>query len=423
VCANEGGQVKAEDHNGSTTGISVRCMGIVFAVGLAAFLLKGALAWNTIGTNDISFREAYRDILRQAGALRLYQADIPIFYAGKFYQNEPFNQPPLAIAMIDLWARGADWSGIPFRTVLRLSSSLADLLSLLLVVQLSKHVPGLRVSCVALTALAACPVSILISGFHGNSDPIMMLLVLLSLYGLEVLDSPMLCGLALGLAMEVKIVPAILVLPLLLYLRNWRSRIVCGSSILIAALLPALPYLLADPGAVIKKVLGYRSFSGVWGLTSMLDPRWGYDDYGRFVVIAVLSAVSLWLNYPRPRARLFDQWGMLFFLFLLLTPGFGLQYLAWLVPWVVTLGPLVILGQYVLNGAYIFLAYTVWCGGLPWYFANSMETGAWNVWLRAAQIPVWASIVPTLCAYGSRIWKPSQSSGDGNWGELRNTPE
>lgn len=404
------------------TGISVRCMWTVLAVGLAALLIKGALAWNTIGTNDIWFWEAFLGVLRHDGGLKLYQDNVPIIHAGKFYQNEPFNQPPLAIAMIDLWARLGGWSGIPFRTVLRLSSSFADLLSLLLVVQLSRCVPGLRVSCLALTALAACPVSIFVSGFHGNTDPIMMFLVLLSLYGLEVLGSPMLCGLALGLAMEVKVVPVILMLALLLYLRNWRSRMVCGSAILMAAVLPALPYLFADSGAVIGKVLGYSSFEGVWGITSLIDPRWGYEYYGRFVVIAVVTAVSLWLNYPRPRAKLFDQWGILFFLFLLLAPGFGIQYLAWLAPWVVTLGPVVILGQYLLNGSYLFLAYTVWSGGLPWYFANSLEPGAWRGWLLVVQIPVWASIIPTLLAYGSRMRKPSQSSGDASPGELSNAP-
>ncbi len=390
--------------------MSRRCTWVVWTAAIAALAVKALLAWNTYGTNDVSFREAYLVKLRSAGALELYRNPVPTYYAGKLYKYEPFNQPPLAIALIDWWARMADWTGVPFRTMLRLWSSIADALSLLVVVQLVRRVRGMEAPCVALIAMAACPVSIFVSGFHGNSDPIMMLLVVLSLYGLEVLDSPAVCGLALGLAIEIKIVPAILVLALLLYVRSWRGRMVCAGTIALAAILPALPYLLADPGEVARKVLGYRSFPGAWGVTALLNSKLQYEDWGRFVLVGVLVLVSIWLNYPRPRARLFDQWGILFFLFLLLTPGFGTQYLAWLVPWVITLGPVALAGQYILNSVYIFIVYTHWSGGLPWYFANSLEEGAWTGWLVLAQLPVWGSIIPTLMTYKHRLPKPRSLS-------------
>ncbi len=385
--------------------MSRRCTWMVWTVAAAALVVKAVLAWNTYGTNDIVTWESFLNVLRHQGGLSLYRADVPLSYAGKFYKNEVFNHPPLVICLIDLWGRLADWSGVPYRTILRLSSSLADLLSVLLVMSLSRRVLGIRRWCLSLIALAACPVSIFISGFHGNTDPIMMFLMLLSLYGLEVLGSPLLCGLALGLAMEIKIVPVIVVLSLLLYLRSWRRRMLCASSILISVLLPALPYLLADPSAVFRHILQYRSLMSRWGITFLLDPTFGYHDYGRLVVGVVILAASIWLNYPYPRAKLFDQWGVMFFVFLFLTPGFGIQYLAWLVPWVVTLGPVAIMGQYMLNGAYIFLVYNSWSNGLPWYFANSLEIGRWKVWLLFAQVPVWASIIPTLMAYRSRIEK------------------
>jgi hypothetical protein len=70
--------------------------------------------------------------------------------------------------------------------------------------------------------------------------------------------------------------------------------------------------------------------------------------------------------------------GFLLFLFLSLTPGFGVQYLAWLVPWVVVLGERVT-GVYYLAGTTFLLAYyTTAAGRFPWYLANSLERTAWT---------------------------------------------
>ena len=47
---------------------------------------------------------------------------------------------------------------------------------------------------VLVTLLAVAPPSILISGFHGNTDPVMILFVLLSMYLLDRKDYPAFAG-------------------------------------------------------------------------------------------------------------------------------------------------------------------------------------------------------------------------------------
>ena len=50
------------------------------------------------------------------------------------------------------------------------------------------------------------------------------------------------------------------------------------------------------------------------------------------------------------------------FVFMSLAPGFGIQYLAWLVPWVVGLGAGVTITYYLASGLFQFLVYTFWSG-------------------------------------------------------------
>ena len=54
---------------------------------------------------------------------------------------------------------------------------------------------------------------------------------------------------------------------------------------------------------------------------------------------------------------LLAQCGMIAFLFLFLAPGFGVQYLAWTVPWVVALGPGPMAAWFAVAGACVMAVY------------------------------------------------------------------
>src|SRR6185295_16024848 len=58
----------------------------------------------------------------------------------------------------------------------------------------------------ALIVFAASPVSLMVSGFHGNVDPIMVALLFLATIA-AACERPVLCGVLFGLAANVKIVP------------------------------------------------------------------------------------------------------------------------------------------------------------------------------------------------------------------------
>src|SRR5262249_4627353 len=116
-----------------------------------------------------------------------------------------------------------------------------------------------------------------------------------------------------------------------------------------------------------------------------------------------LGALSVWMNWPESRGSLYAQVGLLFFVFLALSNGFGVQYLAWLVPWTAGAGALPAAAFHLTSGAFLFLVYRSWLGGGPWSLADSNRVGDWLGHLDYFQVLCWASVVALAWAAWRRM--------------------
>ena len=326
------------------------------------------------------------------------------------------------------WAALARVSGLPLQFWLRFTSSVADLISLLLVAGLLKRLPQRNTASVSLSAMALCPVSIVIAGFHGNTDPVMIAFVLLSIYCVVSGRTTWAAGAAMGMALNIKIVPLIFIPAVLLYLPAMRERLRYIASLAAVFLLGSLPYLLHDPLLIAKTMLGYGSKSGLWGfsLFSVLsqNTRWfwlfhHYDAAGKVVVLAAILFVTTAMNTRRNRPPLFLQCGAITFLCLFLAPGFAMQYLAWLVPWVLALGIWPTLFFYGVAGTFVLIVYNDWCGGFPWYLADVL-TRAWDVRHALLGLICWAAVLGILAIYFNRLFAVQASlAGSSESGSAR----
>lgn len=351
---------------------------------LLAFALKITLALNTYGSNDVLFWEANLAKIRSDGALALYRDGAQIFRDGALYHTEPFNQPPFMIHMLRLWGWLADISGLPLRFWLRCTSTLNDLGSLVLLARILTRLPGVKQHN-ALLLVALSPVSIMVSGFHGNTDAVMIFWTLLSMDLLESTGPAWLAGAAMGMAMSTKIVPVILLPAAIFYLSSVRRRVefLLGAGAIFLAC--SLPVRAQDPRLVLDRVFAYNSRPGHWGFSRLLNvitlltgkAPWLYTSYqtvGKVVALALAVAAAIRMNLQSPKPPPFLQWGFLLFLFVFLTPGFGVQYLAWLVPWGAALSGRAILFYYASSSLFLFEVYSYWCRGLPWYLADMIST-------------------------------------------------
>jgi hypothetical protein len=199
-------------------------------------------------------------------------------------------------------------------------------------------------------------------------------------------------GVALAASINVKLIPVLLIVPLLACVRDRKQAVhfLGGVSI---GVLPFIPYLIWHYQGFYKNALAYRSHSGVWGITFLLDQVAGLPHLGtagrklsRFWVKKgtlfvlgwpILLAVLRRLPYPRLSARELAASTML--AFLVFAPGFGIQYLVYPAGllFAVSLGS----GAWFASvaGIHAFVLYTsLWTGTTPYYseFRNGQPLGA-----------------------------------------------
>jgi hypothetical protein len=346
-----------------------------------AFGLKVLLATTTSGTNDVMTWE--QDLIKAntQGVAALYsdgvQSRSP---AGIPYEKQPFIHPPFMIHALHFWEFLAGRAHLPMRFWMRLTCAFVDIGSLVIMFQIGKQSLMRTFSPIALVLFAISPISILISGFHGNTDPIMMFFVLFSIYAIQRRMPTLFSGALMGLSLSIKVVPAIFVPAALLYISGIRHKINFGVAFISFFILSGLPYIALDPFLIMRTLSSYKSYSGLWGWSRLTSLAGRQDslDHAKPILIILILLFSFAMNRFRSRLPLFVQCGLLTCVFMFFTPGFGVQYLSWLVPWVVCLGPTATAAYYLSGGIFISVVYTYWSRGFPWNCANSLAVPGWS---------------------------------------------
>ena len=373
----------------------------IVALALIALTLKLAIAYNTIGTNDAVFFYGFARVLSQH--------DLEFTYQHSHY----FNHPPLtAYYLRGIYAlteqRWGQDIGAHFPFLLRLPGIIADFLVVLVLLRMAKT--DLHIPIWALVLFALSPVSLMVSGFHGNTDPVMVLLLLCA--GWMCLRSrPVLAGLFFALSCQIKIVP-LLFFPAFVFF--WLSQ---GKSrdflipVTVTTCLLWLEPLLNFPMLFAKNVLAYGSYWGIWGITYCFRLT-GLHQFSRVsffdlepvqnVVVTLLKLVivgaALWIGWRQRHARgrafiesLASTW-LIFFLF---APGVCPQYLIWLAPFILILSPPFYAGLLFSSSIFLFAFYNITSGGLPWTVALALDESKqpWAAW----------SLLPWLVLIGGAI--------------------
>jgi tetratricopeptide (TPR) repeat protein len=365
-----------------------------------ALLIKLLLALNTWGTNDVYAWERFAH----------WSA---LFGSGLYGIDPAFNHPPSMIHALAAMTWLSKTTGIFFPFWLRLPAIFADAASLWVVYRIFAKSLGDRTVRWTLLLLAASPTLILVSGFHGNTDPVVMFFLLVSVWLTEDggSDRDWAAGAAFGAAMCVKILPLV-VLPVLFFCRRGvrRRAIFVGSAALLMVVCWS-PYLFLDPAAIFHQVVGYQSIYGHWGLSWLayrlpfFRESWHdtFQHYGAYVVLATIAAAAFLVNRSANKPTVYKQAGASLFFFLAAANGFGVQYLAWLAPWTVGIGIVPVGFFTAASGAFLFAVYNWWSGGFPWYLADSNYVGDFSGHLDYFLTVCWLSVI--ALAWAACKWK------------------
>jgi hypothetical protein len=375
-------------------------LALLIAAGVA-LAVKISLALNTYGSNDVITWEAHLAKIKADGVRTWYRDGVRVFdSAGHLVGTQLANHPPFTVKVLLAWDYLAHYTGLPMRFWLRLTASVADTGSLLLLWKLRAS-SGVRLSPAILILLALSPISIMISGFHGNTDSIVAFLMLMAIWLVETRQSCWRAGGALGMAINIKVIPLILIPVFFFYLGTLRRRTELLLAVTAALFAGFMPYLVEDPTLILHSVFGYNPESAAWGVSQLafvFMPARIYSVYllvGKALAFSLVLMACVRMNRESGRQVLFLQCGYILFLFLFFTPGFGVQYLAWVVPWSAGVTGRSIPLFYYSSTAFLFTVYTVWSGGVPWFYANGFSHSApfWTgLLVFLLEITCWISV-------------------------------
>jgi uncharacterized membrane protein len=374
---------------------------VLVAAGIA-LIVKLLIAWNTFGTNDVVTFYLFGKSLADHGLEWTYQNTIL------------FNHPPLTAyflrAIYSLHHLPIlEASGITFPFLLRLPGIVADFVVILLLLQIRENDARLRLPTWALVIFALSPLSIMVSGYHGNTDPVMVVLLLFSAYFCT-RDKPVLSGLFFALSAQVKIVP-LLFFPIIFFF--WMQRRALLRFIVPFAVASAVLWiepLLKFPLIFARNVISYGSTWGIWGLSYLLRltgrpefSRVSFFDLGPwqaffvtgcklFIIFGVLTLA--WRRRKADDRGIWNSFAYGWIVFFVFSPGVCTQYLVWLAPFILLLSPTFYTWLLASSSVFAFAFYDTISNGFPWY--KGVSTNALNkIWTPWSLLP-WLVLITGL---------------------------
>ncbi len=315
------------------------------------------------------------------------------------------------------WMAASDWLsrtiGLDFTFWLKLPSILADVLMILVIDRyLASAGWSDRKVRKATILYAVNPVTILVSGYHGQFDTIPSLFLMVSVFLLAADQHKrrrhnVLASLSLGLGIFLKTWPGLLALCVTMR-RSFRHKV---AFLLGAAVTPLMSTMasvfvlgggLPDLLAVARRALQAGAIPGWWGYTGLINgARWlagatpaAFDGLLRYKLPIVLLPVGVVVWLTR-RAELHDSvfWSLLtLFAF---APGLGLQSLSWLVPLFIVRGDWHSAAWYVgLSALHMVISY--WGIHLTPNLYSVLPAGVTAGIVQLSAVPVWIFLVTLL---------------------------
>lgn len=314
-----------DEQSPAATGTQDALVWIVIGAGVLGLVMRFVVAWRVLGSNDITTWSSFGSAINSTSL-------------GQVYDTIPgFNHPPLMGYMAALAEALGRRLHVGFERFFKTPIILAEWAGALLIYRCWR-VRGARTAALAFLLFCWNPTSFLVSAYHGNTDA---LCVTLSVLAAVLMDGgrPFWAGIALGASINVKLIPVLLIPVLLSRVATRRGALhfVAG---LLPGVLPFLPFLLKHWDGFKAHVLSYVAVPGYWGFPELFagvrDTPFlsaigttlftDYVSWGKFLVLAMPIALGVGALWARRRWSAQSMIAMAFCWFLVVTPGFGVQY-------------------------------------------------------------------------------------------------
>jgi len=350
--------------------VSPRTCLILIVLGV---LLRFTLAFVSIGTNDAAAWLRFADEINHHGLLNTYKTD------------PDFNHPPIPGYWAAVCARIAGdgdskFHDSVFTILFKLAPILGDGLSIYLLFLIWRMKRDKTVALFVAAMFALSLDAIVVAGYHCNTDSLLIAFCLLSLFLLQDRSQPLLAGLALAAAINVKLIPVLLIPAMLLHARTLKNAAFFTAGLAVGVL-PFIPALLKVPTAFLDNALRYNSMVDRWGMNYFYlfgEETWDPSHHGAQISTAyysrarylILGLIALWsvLSRLKPRWTLYEIALVTFAIFLLFAPGFGVQYTVLVGLPLFAIRPRWGIAYSLVAGLFVTSAYFMyWKGAFPMY--------------------------------------------------------
>lgn len=374
---------------------------------LVGFLARLALFAFSVGSNDIGTWERFAGELQRWGVLEEYR------------RNSAYNHPPL----IGWWAvfalRAAAATSIPFRFWFKLLPLISDVVATRLVFLIGArrgtNVDGWR----AAAAFSTAMVSVWITSHHGNTDSLCALLVLVAAWALTDRDSPFLAGLALAGALNVKLIPLVVIPAMVVQLRSPGAAMQFAGGLGVG-LLPFLEPALGAWNEFQRNAIQYGSSRNRWGARFFLlgfqeiqiakpvvkHLETAYVAAGRYLIMALNLGAGIIVR--RRGLTSYHACTVALAIFLFFIPGFAIQYMVYPLAVLVVVD----LRRATLYGviAGIFVAADYLHYARTWFPLLTIHGAPFSWWVAFLGVAAWLVLGELLDAFvrGRDVWAPSQ---------------
>ena len=374
---------------------------IVFIAAFVALLAKLWIAATTIGTTDVFLFGVFGEVISRHGLAYAYE-NVAIF-----------NHTPLVGEWAASLFAASEGKVQDYALPLRVPGILADFLAVLVLLRLRQKTG--RPPLWALILFALSPVSLMVSGYHGNVDPVLALLLLVAAW-MCVEQKPLLCGIALGLACQIKVVPLHVAPVFAAYWWPRKKFVSFALAACVVTLAGWAPALILAPEAFFKNALGYSGYWGIWGWSYCLRSS-GMDVFqtvgmmdlhtAQKVAMAVskylIIATTLWLAWRRRREDIFLTLSAAWAVFFVFATGVAPQYFVWLAPFILMASANWYAALTGTGAIFLFAFYNTISEGLPWHrgLSGNHHIAIWGPW---SLLP-WAALITFMIWLVPRMWK------------------
>jgi len=330
--------------------MSLRASKTLWLIVAAGLAIRVVLAFAFTGTNHVD--------IEATASLRVRGWDWHAVYEA----FPPWTYPPLFLP----WLAGASWlsevSGLSFHGLAKLGPTLADVgLALAVYAYLGWRQARERIRLIGAALVMLGPSFIAVSGYHGQIDSVAILPPVLALMlwerGPPTSTRALGAGLLIGLGAAIKLVPLLVVLPLLGSARSWKqAAMLAGAALAVPALVLAPLWI---SGIDLNRVVRYTGVAGWGGLSLVVHPGLGWhwlaqgasletagggvtralQDASRWITIFALVGYTAFILRYRPAPV--DAAVLLWLAIYVFSPNFFLNYLIWGLPFFIMAGYLV----------------------------------------------------------------------------------